>query len=146
MNCYKNIAMVLWFGWFSIFLAITNVSASELMGPRKIIEDASNQIKARMQDQAFTQDFKHVTEFVDSAINPLADFDRISSLVLGKFWKTATPAEQDSFKKEFKMLLIRSYSRGFVEFKYWSIKFFPVNTEGDERKALVKTQILQPGL
>ena len=146
MRYYKNIALALWVICFSIVMAASNVSASELAEPQKIIEDTSNQIKVRMQDREFTKDFKNVTEFVRSVINPHSDFDLISSLVLGKFWKAATPAEQESFKKEFQTLLIRSYSRGFVEFKDWTIKFFPVNAEGDERKVLVKTEIIQPGL
>ncbi|MDD1621548.1 MAG: ABC transporter substrate-binding protein [Methylococcaceae bacterium] len=146
MRYSKNITLALLFSCLSIFMASLDVSASELIGPQKIIEDSSNQIKVQMQDRAFTQDFKKVTEFIRSVINPHADFDLISSLVLGKFWKAATPSEQESFKKEFQTLLIRSYSRGFVEFRDWSIKYFPVNTEGDERKVLVKTQILQPGL
>lgn len=146
MKYYINIALALWVICFSFVMAASNVLASELVDPQKIIEDASNQIKVRMQDQEFTKDFKNVTEFVRSVIDPHTDFDLISSLVLGKFWRAATPAEQESFKKEFQTLLIRSYSRGFVEFKDWTIKFFPVNTEADERKVLVKTEIMQPGL
>jgi len=123
-----------------------SVSAADLVVPQKIIEETSNQLKVRMQDPGFTQDFRKITEFVHTVIYPHADFDLISSLVLGKLWKDASADEKDRFKKEFQMLLIRTYSRAFVEFKDWSIRFLPVNPEEDERKVMVKTEILQPGL
>ncbi|MEY4719017.1 MAG: hypothetical protein RL563_1635 [Pseudomonadota bacterium] len=125
---------------------VSNVGAADLVVPQKIIEDTSNQLKSRMQDPGFTKDFRKINEFVNTVIYPHADFDLISSLVLGKLWKDATLEEKDRFKKEFQTLLIRTYSRAFVEFKDWSIRFLPVNPEEDERKVMVKTEILQPGL
>lgn len=125
---------------------IPDALAAELMGTQNIIEDASNKIKLRMQDKVFAGNFKEVTGYVDSVINPYIDFDLISSLVLGKFWKTASPAEQKGFEKEFKVLLIRSYSRGFVEFKNWSISFLPVEITPDAKKVVIKTKIIQPGM
>lgn len=141
-----NFVFVLVFGFFAGMLAIAEASAADLVEPQKIIEDTSSQLKRRMQEPGFTQDFRKITEFVHSVIYPHADFDLISSLVLGKLWKEATPAEKDSFKREFQTLLIRTYSRAFVEFKDWSIRYLPVNPEEDERKVMVKTEILQPGL
>ncbi|MDD2760224.1 MAG: ABC transporter substrate-binding protein [Methylomonas sp.] len=125
---------------------MTNAAAAELVTPQKVIEDASSELKMRMQEPGFTKDFRKITEFVHSVIYPHADFDLISSLVLGKLWKDATPSEKDAFKKEFQTLLIRTYSRAFVEFKEWSVRFLPVNPEEDQRKVMVKTEILQPGL
>jgi phospholipid transport system substrate-binding protein len=145
MNRYLKVLFVLVFSFFISVLA-ANASAADLVEPQKIIEDASKQLKSRMQDPGFTQDFRKITEFVHTVLYPRADFDLISSLVLGKLWKQASPAEKDAFKKEFQTLLIRTYSRAFVEFKEWSIRFLPVNAEEDERKVMVKTEVLQPGL
>ncbi|MGZ4999002.1 MAG: MlaC/ttg2D family ABC transporter substrate-binding protein [Methylomonas sp.] len=114
--------------------------------PQRIIEDSSNQLKARMQDPGFTRDFRKLNEFVHSVVYPHIDFDLISSLVLGKLWKDASPTEKESFKKEFQTLLIRVYSRELAEFKDWSISYLPMVQVEDDRKALVKTEILQPGL
>ena len=131
---------------FSVLVFAADVSAADLTEPQSVIENTSNQLKVRMQDPGFTKDFRKITEFVHTVIYPHADFDLISSLVLGKLWKDATPAEKDSFKKEFQTLLIRTYSRAFVEFKEWSVRFLPIAGEEDERKITVKTEILQPGL
>jgi phospholipid transport system substrate-binding protein len=42
--------------------------------------------------------------------------------------------------------LVRTYSRAFVEFKDWSIRFLPLEMEEGATKAIVKTEVLQPGL
>lgn len=114
--------------------------------PQTAIEDASNKLKQRLQDPGFTRDFQKITEFVHQVIYPHMDFDLISSLVLGKMWKEASAAEKDSFKKEFQTLLIRTYSRALFELKDWSVRFLPVNMENSDKKVVVKTEILQPGL
>ncbi len=130
---------------FSVFCS-PHALAADAAEPQTAIEDASNKLKEQLQDPGFVHDFKKVTDFVNRVIYPQVDFDLISSLVLGKMWKEATPSEKDSFKKEFQTLLIRTYSRALYELKDWSVRFLPVNKEDDPRKAMVKTEILQPGL
>lgn len=131
---------------FGIFYS-SQVLAANAAEPQAAIENASKKLKDRLQDPTFVHDFHKITAFVNEVINPQVDFDLISSLVLGKLWKDATPAEKDGFKKEFQTLLIRTYSRALYELKDWSVRFLPVNSgESDERKVMVKTEILQPGL
>jgi len=146
MKDYLKILLMLLFSFIANVTLTSSVSAADLLEPQKVIEDASEQLKMRMQDPSFTKDFRKITEFVQSVLYPRADFDLISSLVLGKLWKDASESEKAEFKKEFQTLLIRTYSRAFIEFKEWSVRFLPINPEGDERKVLVKTEVLQPGL
>ena len=120
--------------------------AGELSAPQQAISDASDKFQQRMQDPNFLKDFNKVTQFVDQSINPHVDFDKISSLVLGKAWKSATVEEQKRFKKEFQTLLVRTYSRAFAEFKEWTIRFLPSEMEEGATKVVVKTEVLQPGV
>lgn len=122
-----------------------NALASELLPPQQDLYDASEKMKARVRDPGFVRDFKQFTQFVDEVIYPHVDFNRISALVLGKHWKEANRDQQERFKKEFKTLLVRTYSRAFIEFKEWTVRFLPLHmTEGD-KKLIVKTEVLQPG-
>ncbi len=143
---YLHFLPLVIFGLFVSVFSSANVLAADFAEPQAVIEDTSNKLKQRLQDPAFSQDFRKLNDFVHEVIYPHVDFDLVSALVLGKLWKEASPAEKDGFKKEFQTLLIRTYSRAFVEFKNWSVRYLPVNKEDDERKAIVKTEILQPGL
>ncbi|WP_340121517.1 ABC transporter substrate-binding protein [Methylobacter svalbardensis] len=127
-------------------MPVANVIAADLLPPQQAINVASMQLQERMQDKSFTTDFAKITEFVNKAIYPHTDFDRIAALVLGKLWKTATNDERERFKHEFQTLLVRTYSRAFVEFKDWSVRFLPLEMEGDATKVIVKTEVLQPGI
>jgi phospholipid transport system substrate-binding protein len=137
------------FGLFALlltFMPFSQVQAADLAPPQQAIEAASAQLQQKMQDKNFIKDFAQVAEFVNKTIYPHTDFDKISALVLGKLWKTATPDEKERFKHEFQTLLIRTYSRAFVEFKDWSVHFLPLEMEDGATKALVKTEVLQPGI
>jgi phospholipid transport system substrate-binding protein len=126
-------------------LSGSNVAAAGLLPPQKDLYDASEKMKARVADPNFTRDFRQFTQFVNDVIYPHMDFDRISALVLGKHWKDASPAQRERFKSEFKTLLVRTYSRAFIEFKEWSIRFLPLQMNPEDKKIIVKTEVLQPG-
>ena len=128
------------------FMPIARAFAGDLSAPQQAISQASDKLQQKMQDQNFLKDFNKVTQFVDQSINPHVGFDKISSLVLGKAWKAATPDEQKRFKKEFQTLLVRTYSRAFSEFKEWTVRFLPSEMEDGATKVVVKTEVLQPGI
>lgn len=136
------------FAAFSLLLGLMPLSksmAADLTAPELAIEEASNKLKVKMQEPGFTKDFKQITVFVEEVIYPHMDFDRISALVLGKNWKAASETEKTQFKQEFKILLIRAYSRAFVEFKDWTVQFLPLTKDENPSKVIVNTQVLQGG-
>jgi phospholipid transport system substrate-binding protein len=137
------------FGLFAVLLSlmpVAKVIAEDLLPPQQAIQTASAQLQEKLQDKSFTKDFTKITQFVNEVIYPHTDFDRISALVLGKLWKTATNDERERFKHEFQTLLVRTYSRAFVEFNDWSVRFLPIEMGDDATKVIVKTEVLQPGL
>jgi phospholipid transport system substrate-binding protein len=137
------------FGILAVLLGlmpVTKAIAEDLLPPQQAIYTASEKLQQRMQDKSFTKDFAKITQFVNEVIYPHTDFDKISELVLGKIWKTATVDERERFKHEFQTLLVRTYSRAFVEFNDWSVRFLPLEMGSDDKKVVVKTEVLQPGI
>ncbi len=136
-------------GLFALFLSLMPLSpvmADDLLPPQQAIHTASMQLQEKLQQKSFTKDFSKITEYVKEVIYPHTDFDRIAALVLGKLWKTATTDERERFKHEFQTLLVRTYSRAFIEFKEWTVRFLPLEMEAGAAKVIVKTQVLQPGI
>ncbi len=145
-KCINRFFLSSIFVFLSTFIPLSNAIATDLAVPQIAIENTSNKLKEKLQDGNFTNDFTTVTGFVEELINPHVDFNRISVWVLGKLWKKASNDEKIRFKKEFKTLLVRTYSRAFVEFKDWSVRFLPLKIKDDTKKVIVKTEILQPGI
>ena len=146
-NRTKQYAMVgLFFALLLGLIPTTKVIAEDLQPPQQIIQSVSSQLQQKLKDKSFTRNFAQVTQFVNGVISLHTDFDRIAPLVLGKHWKTATPGEQERFKHEFQTLIVRTYSRAFVEYNDWTIRFMPLEMSNEATKVVVKTEVLQPGL
>lgn len=118
--------------------------AETLQPPQQIIQNVSTQLQQKLKDKTFTKNFAQVTEFVNGVISVHTDFDKIAPLVLGKHWKTATADQRQRFKHEFQTLIVRTYSRAFVEYNDWTLRFMPLEIPTGTTKVMVKTEVLQP--
>jgi phospholipid transport system substrate-binding protein len=129
-------------------LNLTSVAIADDLAPPQVgIHEASEKLRQKLQeDKSFIRDFSKVNAFVQQDIYPYVDFNRMSALVLGHNWKQASPDERGRFTKEFQTLLVRTYSRAFVEFKDWSVRYLPLSMEPGATKVIVNTEVLQPGI
>ena len=144
----KNISfrfLLIVFGMAFSPLSLSKAMAADLLPPQLAIEDASEQMKVKLQSDEFKNDFAQVTEYVEQVIYPHVDFQRISALVLGKHWRKADKVQKEKFKEEFQTLLIRTYARAFIEFNDWTVRYLPLTLEEGAKKTLVKTEVLQSG-
>jgi phospholipid transport system substrate-binding protein len=131
---------------FLMFVGSAPLSKAEaLMPPQQVIQQTSDELQRTLQKPEYRHDFKKATALVDGIISTRIDFDRVAMLVLGKNWKTASAGQRELFKKEFRFLLVRTYTAAFTEYANWKIRFLPMKMEQADTKALVRTEILQPG-
>lgn len=145
-NRIKYFAIV---GLFALLVGLTpaiEAMAENLAPPQQIIQSVSTQLQQKLKDKSFTKDFAQVTRYVNGVISLHTDFEKIAPLVLGKYWKAATADEQERFKHEFQTLIVRTYSRAFIEYNDWTIRFMPLEMPNAATKVIVKTEVLQPGL
>lgn len=110
---------------------------------KQTADDVLTIIKNDKEIQAGNQQKLHGV--IEEKILPNFDFDRVCRMVLGKNWKTATPEQQAIFQKEFRSLLLRTYSSALSKYKDQVIEYKPMRYEADEKNVSVKTLILQPG-
>jgi len=118
---------------------------STLSVPQLIVRDTSSKLQAAMKSNPPSGNYDRASQIVSDIIEPHIDFTRVSRLVLGKHWKRATPEQRQKFKKEFRELLIRTYAVAFSEYSEWDIKYLPLKTHPEDKKVLVKTEIIRPG-
>lgn len=79
------------------------------------------------------KDRKVLQDVVEKKVLPHFDFRAMTRLAMGKSWRDATPAQQNSLEKEFRTLLVRTYTAALAE------------TAGVERKIDVKPLQLKAG-
>lgn len=76
---------------------------------------------------------------------PYFDFERMTALAVGAPWRTATPAQQQDLTKEFKTLLIRTYSGTMLKFRNAKANVYNnpvVNKKG--REIIVRVDVTTP--
>jgi phospholipid transport system substrate-binding protein len=144
-NQTKHYVILGFFTLLIVLIPLTKGFSEDLQPPQQIIQSVSEQLKQKLQDKVFTKNFAQVTQFVNGVIDPHTDFNKIAPLVLGKHWKAATTDEQARFKHEFQILIVRTYSRAFVEYNNWSMTLLPLETSNEPTKTIVKTKVIQPG-
>ena len=148
MKCTKSpFGLASWVGVMSLLLLLWTAARAEegLLPAQQVVQKTSDTLQASLQKPEYKQDFRKATALVEQVIEPHVDFRHISMLVLGKFWKTATPDQQQRFEKEFRMLVVRTYTTAFTEYSDWKIRYLPVQEDAGGKKMVVRTEVLQAG-
>lgn len=117
----------------------------ELSEPQLIVKHTSDQLQAAMKANPPSGNYQRASQIVTEILEPHVDFVRVSALVLGKHWKTATTDQKKRFIKEFRNLLVRTYAVAFSEYSEWDINYIPLKFNPGDDKVFVKTQIIRPG-
>ncbi|MFH2139679.1 MAG: ABC transporter substrate-binding protein [Pseudomonadota bacterium] len=65
------------------------------------------------QDKAIVSDQARLLALVDAKILPHFDFKRMTQLAVGRPWRTATPEQKEALVKEFRTMLVRTYTKVF---------------------------------
>ena len=130
----------------ALILASVTVQAADLT-PDALAKNTTNEvleiIKRDQSIQAGNQ--KKVLELVEAKVLPHFDFMHMTKLAVGKNWPRATPAQQQELVKEFKTLLVRTYSTALSSYKNQTIDFKPLKMAPTDTDVTVKTEVKQPG-
>lgn len=123
------------------------VLAEELAGPQQVIQRISDQLQDILinNQEQLQQDPAYVYQLANEVLIPHVDFGRVSSLVLGKYWRRATDEQKLAFSREFQRLLVRTYSTAFKEFQGWEISYTPLRMNEGDSDVAVHTQVKRSG-
>ncbi|MGB0204213.1 MAG: MlaC/ttg2D family ABC transporter substrate-binding protein [Neptuniibacter sp.] len=62
---------------------------------------------------------------LDTALSPVVDFDYISKVVMGKYYRRASAEERAAFSDVFKTTLLKTYAKALVGFKIEKFEIVP---------------------
>ena len=103
-----------------------------------VIDTAKNDKEIQAGDQ------KRVMDLVESKILPHVDFQRMTALAAGRFWRQATPQQQQQLANEFKTLLIFTYAGALSQIKNETVEFKPLRADPADQQVEVRTQVNVP--
>lgn len=81
----------------------------------------------RANDQALRRNPQKIYEIINHILVPYVDWTTMSKWVLGRnAWSQATESQRDTFAKEFKNLIIRTYASTLRAYNNQEIEYLPI--------------------
>jgi len=108
---------------------------------KRISSEVLETAKADKDIQAGNQ--KKVMDLVETKILPYVDFQRMTSLAAGRYWREATPDQQKQLAAEFRTLLIFTYSGALSQVKDQTVDFKPMRSSPGDTEVEVRSQVNQ---
>uniref|UniRef100_E6QQQ4 Toluene tolerance protein n=1 Tax=mine drainage metagenome TaxID=410659 RepID=E6QQQ4_9ZZZZ len=93
----------------------------------------------------FANDKQKLYALIDAKVLPHFDFTQMTQLAVGRYWRQATPAQQQQLVTQFRTLLVRTYAGALAAFNKQTIEFKPFNMPAGSTDVTVNTQVKQPG-
>ncbi len=136
---------------FAILLVtLTNVRGAEIP-PDQLVKTTIDEVLTIVEQDKAIQggDQGKILALVEARILPHFDFTRMTRLALGKYWRQATPEQQRTLEKEFRTLLVRSYTSAispetYSKYKGYSVAYLPLHMQPGDAEVTVRTRISRP--
>src|ERR1700733_12795333 len=111
--------------------------------PTEVVQTAAqNMLQDLDKDRdAYRRDPAKVSALVDKYLLPHFDTNFSAQLVLGKFWRTATPEQRQRFIDAFYHSLLTNYGSALVDFTADRLKIFPTKVDPAAERATVRTEV-----
>ena len=112
---------------------------------RQTVERLIDELTARKAE--LERDRGQLYELVERVIVEHIAVDKVAKLVLARHWRNASLEQRTRFADEFKNLLIRTYASALFDYTgREQMDFRPLQLTGDERTAVVRTDVKLPGV
>ena len=127
----------------ALFGAPISQARADTGAPDELIRDLSNKVLEQIKNDKEIQagNFKRISDLIDSTIMPNVNFERMTSLSVGRGWRQATPDQQKRLISEFRTLLVRTYSGALTQFKDQAIKVKPLRAAATDTEVIVRSEI-----
>ncbi len=111
------------------FIAAGHASAQE--APDKMVQRVTEEVMTIVQSDKSIQggDRNRIRQVINDKILPNLDFERTTSLAMGRFWRDATPEQKQQVEKEFRALLIYTYSGAMTLIRDQKITYEPLRAD-----------------
>jgi len=112
--------------------------------PDAMVRDLTTQVlDAIRADNAITAgDIGRIQKLVDEKILPYVDFPKMTRLAVGRGWRDATAEQRTALTREFRMLLLRTYSGALSQVKDHKVEMRPFRAQPGETDVLVRSAVV----
>ncbi len=110
---------------------------------RVLVGDTAESVIAEIRNNqaAIEADQETLLKIVDRLLLPHVDSQRMTRLVLGRYYRQASPDQRAAFTKEFQRLLVRTYAGPLSELGNQEVNITGTKPGGTDDELVVETEV-----
>jgi len=115
--------------------------------PDALIKQVSTEVIDTVKADKAIQagDLSKIIALVDAKVMPHVNFQRMTASAVGRYWRQATPEQQQKLQAEFKTLLVRTYSGALAQVKEQTVQLKPFRAKPEDQEVVVRTEVRGKG-
>jgi len=143
MKLFKNCTSLI--AGLMLCLGMAHAAAADET-PDSLIKRISQEVleSAKADKDIQSGDQSKVLKLVEAKVLPYIDFQRMTELAAGRNWRGATPDQQQELVKQFKSLLIFTYSGALSQVKDQRLEYKPFRADPADTDVEVRSQVITP--
>ena len=130
-----------------ILAACVPLAAAAQEAPDALVKRVTDEVLAIIKSDKDLQagNSQKVVQLAEQKVLPHFDFTRMTRLAVGRNWQQANDAQKESLTKEFRTLLVRTYSTSLSAYRNQTIEVKPMKMAAGDKEVTVRTQVVQQG-
>ncbi len=123
------------------------VSAADELAPDALVKTISLEVIAAIRQDRDIQagNPNKIASLVEAKILPHFDFAHPTRIAMGANWRRASPEQREQLVREFKTLLVRTYSSALAAYRDQVMEFKPLRARPDDAQVTVRSEVRQSG-
>ena len=140
---FRHIGM----GLMAFLLGYSGAALAQTASPDVLVRSTTEEVVRIVKQD---KDLKNgnpqkVYELVETKILPNFDFKTMTQYAVGKNWRSANADQQAVMVKEFRTLLVRTYSAAITSVVDYKIDYKPLRMQAGDADVMVNTEVSRSG-
>ena len=136
--------------WFIAVLMTCSSAVSalaEAVSPDVLVRNTTEEVLSVVRNDKDIRagNVARIVQLIEEKVAPHFDFGRMTRLAVGRPWREASLAQREALVREFRTLLVRSYSAAFTAYTGIAVEYRPYKMNPGDTEATVQTLIKLPG-
>src|SRR6266436_4366979 len=123
------------------------VSAADELAPDALVKTISLEVIAAIRQDKDIQagNPNKIAGLVEAKILPHFDFAHTTRIAMGANWRRASSEQREQLVREFRTLLVRTYSGALANYRDQVIEFKPLRAQAGDAQVTVRSEVRQSG-
>ena len=131
----------------ALFAFTAPLALAQDLAPDALIQRISEEVLGAIKDDKELRagDSARIAALVEAKILPHFDFRRATQIAMGANWRRASAEQQEELTREFRTLLVRTYSGALAGYRDHQVVVSPLRAKPGDAEVTVRTLVKQAG-